>query len=356
MPHTEKAQVKGGGHTTNPGFSSTTGVLIAMSRFSQVTYDAVSQTAVVGAGLIWDDVYAALAPYNVNVVGGRVPGIGVAGFTLGGGYSWLTNQYGLAIDNVQAFELVQPNGVIVNVTEASDPDLFFGLKGGGNNFGIVTRFTLKTYPQAQVWLVVSQLIFYDGPTQPASIFDEFLNIPSLSKDVSSRDFLSLVKAFPVPPVQRTLYRSVSLVTYTPSLLNTIINETMYWGARLAPKSAALMTYATEPFLPSILSHGAPSAYPPKRSVGLSPFNINYGWTDENSDGDFHEAAKLSAARILEAAMAEGQDVADAAWYPNYSDFDTPIVRLYGANVPTLKALKAQVDPENVMGLAGGFKI
>lgn len=77
--------MKGGGHTSNPGFSSTPGVQIAMSRFSNVTYDAASQTATIGAGLIWDTVYAALEPHGVNVVGGRVTGVGVAGFTLGGG-------------------------------------------------------------------------------------------------------------------------------------------------------------------------------------------------------------------------------------------------------------------------------
>ena len=78
-------QVKGGGHTTNPGFSSTTGVHIAMTKFSEVTYDADAGTATVGAGLIWDDVYAALEPLGRNVVGGRVTGVGVAGFSLGGG-------------------------------------------------------------------------------------------------------------------------------------------------------------------------------------------------------------------------------------------------------------------------------
>jgi len=78
-------QVKGGGHTGNPGYSSTEGVQIAMYRFSEVTYDEDAQTATIGTGLIWDDVYAALAPHNVNVVGGRVTGVGVAGFTLGGG-------------------------------------------------------------------------------------------------------------------------------------------------------------------------------------------------------------------------------------------------------------------------------
>ncbi|SJL13198.1 uncharacterized protein ARMOST_16637 [Armillaria ostoyae] len=77
--------VKGGGHATNQGFSSTTGVQIAMTRFNEVTYDPTTQTAVIGAGNIWDDVYEILNAQGVNVLGGRVTGVGVAGFTLGGG-------------------------------------------------------------------------------------------------------------------------------------------------------------------------------------------------------------------------------------------------------------------------------
>lgn len=97
--------MKGGGHTLNPGFSSTTGVHIAMRRFRNVIYHANNQTVDVGAGLTWNEVYSALEPYNVSVVGGRVSGVGVAGFTLGGGYSWKSNQYGLAIDNVLGYEV-----------------------------------------------------------------------------------------------------------------------------------------------------------------------------------------------------------------------------------------------------------
>ncbi|KAG6863782.1 hypothetical protein C0991_003247, partial [Blastosporella zonata] len=122
-----------------------------MVQFAEVTYDPSSQTVAVGSGLLWDEVYAALAPYDVNVVGGRMTGVGVAGFTLGGGYSWLTNQHGLTIDTVVEYEFVKPIGDIVTVTKASDPELFFGLKGGMNNFGIVTRFTFKAFPQGQVW-------------------------------------------------------------------------------------------------------------------------------------------------------------------------------------------------------------
>ena len=97
-------QVKGGGHQTNPGFSSTTGVHISLNKFSEIKYDAQKNLVTVGAGLIWDDVYAALDPLGVGVVGGRVTGVrnhliafdqpecddlhcqvGVAGFLLGGG-------------------------------------------------------------------------------------------------------------------------------------------------------------------------------------------------------------------------------------------------------------------------------
>ena len=117
-----------------------------MNRFSEVNYNSQSQTVDIGSGLYWDDVYKALDPHAVNVVGGRVAGVGVAGFSLGGGrcafdsrcsmhdssvltsgYSWLTNQYGLTIDNIVAFELVLPDGSVVVVNDCT-PDLFFALK------------------------------------------------------------------------------------------------------------------------------------------------------------------------------------------------------------------------------------
>ena len=80
-------KVKGGGHATNPGFSSTTGVQIAMTRFNEIKLSPSNTTVDIGTGLIWDDVYASLeaSGCNCNVVGGRVSGVGVAGFSLGGG-------------------------------------------------------------------------------------------------------------------------------------------------------------------------------------------------------------------------------------------------------------------------------
>ena len=77
--------VKGGGHSTNPGFSSTPGVQIALSRFNRTKINAEDRTVEVGPGLTWDEVYEALSPAGMSVIGGRIPGIGVAGLTLGGG-------------------------------------------------------------------------------------------------------------------------------------------------------------------------------------------------------------------------------------------------------------------------------
>ncbi len=77
--------MKGGGHTTNPGFSSTKGVQISISRFNDTRVNFKSGTIEIGAGLTWGQVYAALEPTGVNVVGARIPGVGVAGSTLGGG-------------------------------------------------------------------------------------------------------------------------------------------------------------------------------------------------------------------------------------------------------------------------------
>ena len=114
-----------------------------MSRFNQTKLDLTSGTVEVGAGLTWDQVYEVLEPTGVNVVGGRVSSIGVAGLTLGGGeclpstenstsyaflgYSYLSSQYGLTIDNVAGYELVLPNGTVTNVTSVDD-DLWFGLR------------------------------------------------------------------------------------------------------------------------------------------------------------------------------------------------------------------------------------
>ncbi|KAG9313985.1 hypothetical protein JVU11DRAFT_4761 [Chiua virens] len=391
--------VKGGGHSLNPGFSSTLGVHIAMHRFTDVVYDPTTQTVVIGAGLIWDDVYAALEPYGVNVAGGRVSGIGVAGFTLGGGYAWHSNLYGLTIDMVEAFELVLPNGSAMNVT-ASQADLFFALKGGSNNFGIVTQFTFKTFPQTQVWggtitygssyrdeltkataefsannvdpkasvltsygyvhagnmSTVSNLaiLFYDGPTPPAGLFDAFLTNYSDTM-VFTRSFSSLVASSNAQSTSgfRSAFSTISVLDYPQDFLEFMSNESITAGSKLP--GFGFVALGAEPLMPTVYNFTtSPSAWPASRKVPFSPISILYGWYGDGSTDDVITQGMKDCAANLQAKASGKTD--QLPLYGNYAFGDTPLEAIYGkANVKRLRNIKKQVDPENVMGLAGGFK-
>ncbi|KAL2836742.1 hypothetical protein BJX68DRAFT_250339 [Aspergillus pseudodeflectus] len=143
--HQCRFAVKGGGHGNHAGASSIQdGLLIDMSRLSSVKLSDDESIAGLGAGARWIDVYKVLEEKGLTVVGGRSSTVGVGGFTLGGGISFLSRRYGWAVDNVANYELVLANGTITNVNQSSHPDLYFALRGGGNNFGIVTRFDFET--------------------------------------------------------------------------------------------------------------------------------------------------------------------------------------------------------------------
>ena len=117
-----------------------------------------TQTAV-GPGNTWFDVYTKLEVMGLSVIGGRVSGIGVGGLTLGGGISFFSGRYGWACDNVNTYEVVFADGSIQEVTYATYPDLYFALRGGGNNFGIATRFDLFTFEQGDLWAGTETFIY-----------------------------------------------------------------------------------------------------------------------------------------------------------------------------------------------------
>ncbi|KAK7997294.1 hypothetical protein PG989_005334 [Apiospora arundinis] len=144
--------VKSGGHDPNPGHASVDGgVLIALRHMEGTRYDAEKGVAYVKPGGEWNDVIGALEPHGVTVVGGRLGIVGVGGFLLQGGLSFLSAQHGLAADSIIAWETVLANGTIVNITQDMHPDLAVAMRGGGNQFGIVTQFTMKTHPMGKIW-------------------------------------------------------------------------------------------------------------------------------------------------------------------------------------------------------------
>jgi FAD/FMN-containing dehydrogenase len=113
-------------------------------------YQVNEDTIDVEPGMTWYDVYSALDPYGRTAIGGRLKTIGVPGLTLIGGVSYFINKYGFAMDNIVSYEVVLGDGSQVTTDCTTNPDLFWALKGGGSNFGIVTKFKLKTYSMPHI--------------------------------------------------------------------------------------------------------------------------------------------------------------------------------------------------------------
>ena len=154
-----------------PGAASITdGVLITLSNLSSRTLNPDS-TITIGAGLRWRDIYEYVSSYGLGVCGGRFGDVGVGGLLLGGGISHFGSQYGWAADMVTEYELVLSDGQIICVSANRHHDLFWALKGGLNNYGIVTKFTIKTFPVTQVYggsILYAPTSFNDFVTAVAS--------------------------------------------------------------------------------------------------------------------------------------------------------------------------------------------
>ncbi|KAJ5536570.1 hypothetical protein N7513_009756 [Penicillium frequentans] len=169
--------IRGGGHMNYPGSNNIDGgVLMPLEKLNKVKVNA--DTVEVGPGLTWWDVVVALEPYDRVVIGGRMKTIGVPGLTLIGGFHYFNNKYGYAMDNAVSYDVVLGNGTQVTANQTSHPNLFWALKGGANNYGIVTKFTLKTYDMPKVSTTIQVFNeseipkFLDAVCEAAKLDDE----------------------------------------------------------------------------------------------------------------------------------------------------------------------------------------
>src|SRR6188472_4555529 len=152
--------VRSGAHSV-AGFSTCDGgVVIDISSMKGIRVDPIARRAVAQAGLTWAEFDHETQAFGLAVTGGLVSSTGIAGFTLGGGVGWLMRKHGLAADNLLGADVVTADGQLVHASAEDKPELFWGLRGGGGNFGIVTSFEYRVHRIGPT--ILAGPIFYPG--------------------------------------------------------------------------------------------------------------------------------------------------------------------------------------------------
>ncbi|OAQ70616.1 FAD binding domain-containing protein [Pochonia chlamydosporia 170] len=394
-----KFAVKSGGHAAFAGASNIEGgVTLDLRKLNQIVVSADKKQTAVGAGNVWYDVYTKLQPMGLTVIGGRVSAIGVGGLTLGGGISFFSNRYGWACDNVNNYQVVFADGTIRDVNPKSYSDLYWALRGGGNNFGIVTRFDLATYPQGDMWAGAQTFLlnkdttaavnnaFYNfainSPQDPyaqiitAYAYAQTQNIYVIASDLQygkPTPNPAILKNFTdIPgPIADTL-RVTNLTGLTLEFNNTNPGgfRQTYW-ALMTGNDAALMTEMVSIYQEEVEKvKDAPGIVPsvifqpistdqtkffsknggnPLGLAGQGPLNlinIDISWSNVADDTRILAAAQNMATRFAAAAKAKGLD--HPYLYQNYAALQQDVFSSYGKdNVARLKSVQAKYDPTKV---------
>ena len=148
LTHDLSVTVKSGGHDYAGNSACEGGLLVDLGEMRDVSVDPSARRAVVGPGVRWGEFDRAVTPHGLATTAGTVSTVGVAGFTLGGGEGWLSRRHGLACDNLVSAEVVTAGGDVVRASADENPDLFWAIRGGSGNFGIVTSLEMALHPLA----------------------------------------------------------------------------------------------------------------------------------------------------------------------------------------------------------------
>lgn len=192
--------VRGGGHNVAGFGTCEGGLVIDLSRMKRIDIDPQSRIAKAQPGLTWAEFDKVTQVHGLATTGGLVSTTGIAGFTLGGGIGWLVRKYGLTIDNLLSVKMVTAEGAKTRASLTENPDLFWGIKGGGGNFGIVTEFEYQLHEIGQ--MVFGGAIFY--PLERAGdVLRTFARlIPTLPNEVTA--LVVFLTAPPAPFIPQQL--------------------------------------------------------------------------------------------------------------------------------------------------------
>ncbi len=382
--------VRGGGHNIAGTALADGGLTINMSRMASITYDAATNRVTVGAGATWAEVDAALEPFGLVVPGGLVSTTGVAGFTLGGGFGWLTRSEGYTTDRLTGATIVTADGKIRTIDEQTEPELFWAIRGGGGNFGVVTEFVFEPLELAPE--IAGGMVLWSIDQAPAVIElfrkesaaapDELMHVlvlriappaPFLPEEVHGKPVVGIAAMY-AGPAEDGMAALEPITSFGTPLANSIkpksyrehqafLDAGQPFGRRYYWKSVyfddfsdgveqVLLEYGTRfrsGFSSILLPHmGGVGARDELGATATShrgrEFLVNYqaSWEDPELEADLIEWAKAHHAAMMPYATGhyvnfmtedEVRDPARAAYEPE----------LLGR----LRAVKAMYDPENV---------
>jgi FAD/FMN-containing dehydrogenase len=371
--------VRAGGHDWAGRSLRHGGMVIDVSGLRQVTVDTAARVAVVGGGATANDVVAASAPHSLAPVTGTVGNVGMAGLTLGGGYGPLSGRFGLAADNLLSADLVLADGELVTVDENHYPELFWAIRGGGGNFGVVTSMRLRlhtvdpliggiiAYPWDQAATVLGQMndfltsapdgltvqtVVLTGPHGAPTLF----LVPAWSGDpMAGESHLRKLQGFGTPVINQ-----VGLTTYRELLrLNDALGEVTgnhytartRWVKSLTENVTAALIEAGDTTMSPLSGvpvhhfHGAAARVPVESTAfGIRQEHLMIEIVAAWEPGD--SAPHQAWADAVSDAMAPD---ALPGGYPNMlgPDDRTQIAEAYGPNTARLLAVKSHFDPQGV---------
>jgi FAD/FMN-containing dehydrogenase len=374
--------IRGGGHNVAGRAVTDGGLMIDLGEMKGIAVDPDRATARAEGGVVWRELNEATAEHGLAVTGGTVSGTGISGYTLGGGLGWLMSKYGLAADNLLAAELVTAEGDILHVDATLHPDLFWALRGGGGNFGVVTAFTYRLH---RVSTIVGGLIahpidaapdllrFYRDAVADSSddltVFAGLVHAPDGSEtklaalvvfhagdaDAAERE-LAPFKAWGSPlvvdvgsmpyPAMNTLldagFPDGALNYWLSSFTRGLPDELIHIAVeRFAGVPSTMTSILFEHFHGAVTRVDPNETAVPHRDVGFNLL-IPGVWTDAADT-----AANVAWSRDTFAAMKP--HFGSGRWlnYLGDDQRDAAISAAYGPNYDRLREVKRRYDPDNV---------